>query len=296
MNIEQIKEDKDLVKNLTKIKNTLDNLINEDITYDHNKLVYQEHEVNIIYNHVAINEHIMFNRWKKVGALAELSKVWNEFKTYFANDDILNKIGEEFISKRFDFDDNVLKEMKEYPYRKQVLYYFQKKTDVVMPEVTGSDFERFKSQMLPEIEKNTKERMEIKKEIIKSIDTITSDKSSDSLKKQWILAEDTPLGKVEGNLGYFMSALRLHVKRGDFKFEQSGSKVTVEVPIAGTIKNGDKRDKLNTSIFTVDLNNPKDYSMQLGSLEAPKLSIEDRIKGIRNTLTSKPNDPKFKIV
>ena len=36
--------------------------------------------------------------------------------------------------------------------------------------------------------------------------------------------------------------------------------------------------------------------MQLGSLEAPKLSIEDRIKGIRNTLTSKPNDPKFKIV
>lgn len=93
-----------------------------------------------------------------------------------------------------------------------------------------------------------------------------------------------------------MSALRLHVKRGDFKFEQSGSKVTVEVPIAGTIKNGDKRDKLNTSIFTVDLNNPKDYSMQLGSLEAPKLSIEDRIKGIRNTLTAKPNDPKFKIV
>ena len=45
MNIEQIKEDKDLVKNLTKIKNTLDNLINEDITYDHNKLVYQEHEL-----------------------------------------------------------------------------------------------------------------------------------------------------------------------------------------------------------------------------------------------------------
>lgn len=296
MNLEQIKEDKELVKNLTKIKNTLDSVINDDITYDHNKLVYQEHEINITYNHLAVNEHIMFNRLKKVGALAELSKVWNEFKTYYANDNILNKIGEEFISGRFNFDDKILKDMKEYPFRQQVLYYFQKKTDVVMPEVTGADFEKFKSQILPDVEKSSKERLELKTAIMKSISEITSDKSSESLKKQWILSEDTPLGTVEGNLGSFLYEVRGHVKRGDFKFEQNGSKVTVEVPIAGTIKNGEKVEKLKTSVFTVDLNNSKDYSMQVGSLEVPKLSIEDRIKGIRNTLSAKPQEPKFKIV
>jgi hypothetical protein len=186
--------------------------------------------------------------------------------------------------------------MKEYPHRKQVLYYFPKKTEIDMPEVSGADFEKFKSQMLPDVEKSAKERMELKAAIIKSINEITSDKSSDALLKQWILAEDTPLGHVEGNLGSFLPGVRSHVKRGDFKFEQNGSKVTVEVPIAGTIKNGEKVEKVNISVFTVDLNNPKDYSMQVGILEVPKLSIEDRIKGIRNTLTAKPNDPKFKIV
>lgn len=93
-----------------------------------------------------------------------------------------------------------------------------------------------------------------------------------------------------------MGHVRHHVKSGDFEYEQHGSKITIQVPIAGTIENNGIKEKINSSLFSVDLNNHQDYSMQVGTLEKPKMSIEDRIRTMRSNAFSQPHDPKFKIV
>ena len=294
MELETIQQNKELMKKLSDIHKTLTAIIKDDI--DHDKLYYKENEVSLGIDSKVVNEHIMYNRLKKINSLKELSENWDNFKTLYKNDNILNKVGEEFIKGKFQFDDKILKEIKDYPHRKQVLYYFNKAVNVDVPNLTTADYNNFKDQILPDIEKIAKEQMARKEALISAIKEIQADKSSESLNKQWILHDNTPLGKVDGLFGTFMGSLSRHVKNGDFKFEQSGSKITIEVPISGVIDNGDKKEKINSTIFTVDLNNIKEYSMQLGTLDKPKLSVEDRIKSIRGNLMSKTPESKFKIV
>lgn len=294
MNIESIQQDKELVRTLSDIHKKLTSVLKDDV--EHDKYSYQEKEVNLTVNHLAVNEHIAQNRLKKINALKSLSDNWDAFKTLYKDDNILNKIGEEFLKGKFHFDEKVLKDIEQYPFRKQVLHYFPKNVAITMPDVKGSDYEKFKEQILPYVEMNSQKYMERKQALLKSLEVINNDKTQINLEKKTILHGNSNLGTVEGDYGSFMSNLRSHVATGDFKYEQSGSKITVEVPIKGTVEKNGVKEKINSSIFSVDLNNPLDYSMQVGTLENPKLSIEDRIKTMRNKSFSSPVDPKFKIV
>lgn len=294
MNLEDIKQNKELVKTLNDIHKKLTHVLKDDV--EHDKYNYSQRELNISANSLAVNEHIAQNRLKKISILKSLSENWDTFKVLYKDDNILNKIGEEFLKGKFSFDDTVLKDIEQYPFRKQVLHYFAKGVAVTMPEVKGSDYEKFKEQILPYVENNAQKYMERKQALLKSIQVINADKTQVNLEKRTILHGNSDLGTVEGEYGTFMTNLKSHILSGDFKYEQSGSKITVEVPIKGTVEKNGVKEKINSSIFSVDLNNPLDYSMQVGTLENPKLSIEDRIKTMRTKAFSKPVDPKFKIV
>jgi hypothetical protein len=275
MDIEKIKQDKDLMKELNKIHQTLTSLMKDDVTND--KYHYEEREVSIMVSHMALNEHIAFNRLKKINALKKLSENWDNFKVLYKDDNILNKIGEEFIKGKFEFNEKILKDIKEYPFKKQVLHYFTKGVEVEMPEVKSDDYLKIKEQILPYVEMSAEKHMERKNALLKSLDIITADKSQENLEKMWTLHEEGPLGKVDGELGSFMGYVRHHVRAGDFTYEQHNSKITIQVPIAGTIENNGVKERVNSTLFSVDLNEPKNYSMQVGTLEKPKMSIEDSL-------------------
>lgn len=294
MNLEIIQQDKELVKVLTSIHKLLTVLFKDDV--NHNKFEYEERELSIGTNHLAVNEHIAQNRLKKINAMKLLSENWDSFKIYYKDDIILNKIGEEFIKGKFKFNDKILKEIKSYPFRKQVLNYFKKNVELKMPDVSGADYEIFKSQILPELESNAIEHIERKESLIKAIKIIRSDKSQNNLNKMWVLHDETPLGKVDGDFGSFLMKVTEHVNAGDFHYEKYETQITIEVPISGTIENSGVKEKINSSIFAVDLKNPLEYSMQVGTLQKPKMEVSDRIKSIRQNAFKKPYDPKFKIV
>lgn len=294
MNIETIQQDKELLKTLGEIHKKLTNLLKDDV--EHDKYSYQEKELNLTVNHLAVNEHIAQNRYKKINALKSLSENWDQFKVLYKDDNILNKIGEEFLKGKFEFDDKILKDIEQYPFRKQVLHYFTKGVAVAMPEVKGSDYEKFKEQILPYVEMNAEKYMERKQALLKSLEVINNNKTQLNLEKKNILHGNSDLGTVEGEYGSFMSNLKSHILAGDFKYEQSGSKITVEVKIKGTIEKNGTKEKINSSMFSVDLNHPLNYSMQVGTLQNPILSVEDRIKNIRTGGFSNSVDPKFKIV
>lgn len=294
MNIETIQQDKELLRTLNDIHKKLTVVLKDDV--EHEKYSYQEKEVGLGFNHLAVNEHIAQNRLKKINVLKSLSENWEAFKVVYRDDNILNKIGEEFLKGKFHFDDTVLKDIESYPFKKQVLNYFSKGVAVTIPDVKGSDYEKFKEQIFPYVENNAQKYMERKQALLKSIKVIIDDKTQVNLEKKNILHGNSDLGTVEGEYGNFMLNLKSHIVSGDFKYEQIGAKITVEVPIKGSIEKNGMKEKINSSIFSVDLNNPLDYSMQVGTLENPKLSIEDRIKTMRTKAFSKPVDPKFKIV
>lgn len=294
MDIQSISQDKDMVKKLTTIRDKLQSLFNNDNDIDRYR--YEERDLPLGVNHLAVNERVAKNRLAKIVALKSLSENWDTFKIYFKNDSFMDKLGEEFIKGKLKFDDRILKEIKEYPFKKQVLNYFPKNITPEMPEVTGADYEKFKAQIFPEIEKNAIKHIERKEALLKALRTITEDKSQDNLEKMWTLHGSSHLGTVEGEVGTFIGKVMANIKLGDFKYEQSGSKMTIQVPIPGTIESNGVKEKISSSIFSVDLNNPKEYSMQVGTLDKPKMSIEDRIKGMRNNAFKKPHDPGFKIV
>lgn len=294
MNIETIQQDKELLKTLNNLHKTLTHWMKEDVGND--KYHYEEREVSIMVSHTGLNEKIAFNRLKKIGALKSLSENWDSFKTLYKNDSILNKIGEEFLKGKFEFNEKILKDIKEYPFRKQVLYYFNKGVEVQLPEISALDYVKFRQQILPYVEHSAEKHIERKEALLKSLNVIMSDKSQENLEKMWTLHGDSPLGTVEGNLGSFMGYVNYYVKSNDFEYEQNGSKITIQVPISGTINNEGVKENFKTSLFSVDLNNPQDYSMQVGTLDKPKMSVEDRIRTMRNNNLAKSYDPKFKIV
>lgn len=294
MKLEDITNDKDLMKTLTSLHKTMTALLKDDV--DHNQITYTEKEVGLTANHIAVNEHIAHNRLKKINNLKSLFENWEAFKTYYKEDNILNKIGEEFIKGKLKFDDNLLKEIQEYPFKKQVLYYFTKNNSVQMPEVTGKDYDKFKERMLPEIELNAKKHIERKDSLLQALATIKSDKSQKNLEKMWVLHSENPLGKVDGEVGTFLSNVMTHVKAGDFKYEQNGSNITIQIPIAGVIENAGVKEKINSSIFSVDLKNPQQYTMQVGTLENPKMSVIERMKGIRDDALSQVKKTELRIV
>lgn len=282
-------QDPKLIEKLTNIHKTLTSVLKDDS--DYKKFAYSESEINTTVDYKAVNEKIAYNRLKKLQALKLLSENWESFKTHYANDNILNKIGEEFIDNKFECSQRIIKTIEEYPFKEQTLYYFAKNSPVQVP-LNPSEYENIKNQILPELELNSKKTIEIKEKLLSIVKQIRENKSQSNLEKMFAIHEKSNSGFVKGDLGSFMQDLALHLKRSDFHYEQQGSRITVQVPIAGERECSGVYKKIGSSLFSVDLNNLSDYSIQVGTIQKPIIKIQDKINLWRDS--SLDNDITFK--
>jgi hypothetical protein len=235
----------------------------------------------------------MFTRLGKINVFKELVDHWNEFKTLYSNDIILKKIGIEILDGKMDFDDKILSSIKEYPNKKQVLYYFNKNQTIEMPKVTGLDCDKFKEIILKDVGAEAKIHLDNKNELLKSLIIISNDKSTNNLNYLVSLENGTtPAGKTNTAWHETIGKIKENVKLGNFVVEKKGSQMIIELPIGGIKPDLSKSETL---LLNIDTENPLKYSLEIGNLKTPKMNIEDRIKKMRsnseNTLSRslKPN-------
>lgn len=282
MTLDEIKANPELEKKLKSIYTSLNSVLKDDV--EHDKFSYRENEVSPMLEVKAVNQHIAENRMKKINALMELSENWDSFKTLYQDDNILKKIGVEFLKGKFEFDEKTIKTIKEYPHRKEVLYYFNKGVDVNMREVKGDDYSRIKEQILPSIEKESKIHLDQQTALAKALKDILSDKSQKNLEYLGSLTEGTNANnKVNVEYGTLISKALQSVNEGNFTAIQKGANIAVELPIPGVRKENVVETKFQTTVLTINLQNSKNYSFEVGSLEKPKISFEDRLQSIRKS-------------
>lgn len=295
MNIEDIKGDKELVRKLNSLHRSLTVLMKDSIHHD--KFSYKEHEINITLDAKAVNQHIAENRMNKIKALMDLSKNWDEFKILYKDDLILKKIGVEFLEGKFEFNEEILDTLKKYPHRKEVLYYFTKGVDVNLSDAKPEDYHRIKRQVLSDIQEEALTHLQQKKLLIKAIGKMVADKSQDNLDYISSLTDDSnPNGRMSVDYAQGLAEILNRVKIGDFIAQKDESQMIVELPIAGVKQEGQNDVKSSTVLFRVDLENPKEYSIQVGSLQSLNASIEDKINAIREkalSFKSSDNSPNF---
>lgn len=289
MNIDNIKNDKELVRKLAGIYKSLNNVIDDD--YDLSKFSYKEQEVSIVHDHRAINQRSAFNRLKKINTLMELSEHWDAFKTLYANDVVLKKIGVEFLEGKFEFDKEILKTIKEYPHKNEVQYYFKKGQEVNLGNAQPEDYIRIKTQMLPAIENDAKVHLEQKKSLLKSLKSISDDKS---LLYSGKLNENHPIKLDENSTlnipyGQELGKMIEQVKKGNFIAQQDSNIIIVELPIVGTKMEGATPVSSPSILLKLDMDNYKDYSIEVGSLQKLNNNIQDRVEAIRKKAWGKPN-------
>jgi hypothetical protein len=288
MNIDDIKNDKELVRKLGSIHKALTKAMDDD--YDVNKFSYLEHEVNITHNHQAINQGIAFNRVKKIKALMELSENWDNFKTLYKDDVVLKKIGVEFLNGKFEFNQEILKAIKEAPHKNEVQYYFKKGEQVDLGAVKPEDYIRIKEQILPSIENEAKIHLEQKKELIKSVRKISDDTSLLYTDK---LNENHPI-KLEENAtlnvpyGQEIGKILEQIKKGNFQAQQHSNVIMAELPISGIKMEGSLPVSSPSILLKLNMDNYKDYSIEIGSLQKLNNTIQDRVEAIRKKAWSNP--------
>lgn len=230
MNIDDIKNDKDLVKKLSGIHKLVTKAIEDD--YDVDKFSYPQHEVNIMNDHRAINQRIAFNRVKKINALMELSDNWENFHTLYRDDVVLKKIGAEFLSGKFEFNQEILNSIKETPNKNEPQFYFKKGQQVNL-SVTPEDYTRIKEQILPCIENSSKLYMEQKKSLLKLVKSIADDKkllySGKINANHPIKLEEN--SKLNVEYGQELGKILEQIKKGNFLAQQDANIIVVELPI-----------------------------------------------------------------
>lgn len=289
MNINDIKNDKELVRKLTGIYKSLNNVIDDD--YDLSKFAYREQEVSIVHDYKAINHRSAFNRLKKINTLMELSDNWDAFRTLYEDDVIFKKIGVEFLEGKFEFDNEILKTIKEYPNKNEVQYYFKKGQQVNLGNVQPEDYVRIKTQILPTVENEAKVHLEQKKSILKSLKSIMDDKS---LLYSGKLNENHPIQLEENstlNISYGQELGKIveQVKKGNFIAQQDSNIIIVELPIQGTKMEGSSSVVSPSILLKVNMDNHKDYGIEVGSLQKVDNTIQDRVEAIRKKAWEKPN-------
>jgi hypothetical protein len=136
---------KEQEQNLQKIYSSLSSAMKEDS--HETKLVYTATELPLGIDYQVVNERLMHTRLKKVNTLKDLHDNWTDFQEKYQNDPIMQKIGIEMAAGKFSFDAKTLKDIKEYPSRKQVLYYFKKGEEVKI-NVAPEDYSKFESTIL----------------------------------------------------------------------------------------------------------------------------------------------------
>jgi hypothetical protein len=281
MTLDEIKADSDLEKKLKSIHKDITSVLKDDVGHD--KFSYRESEISPMLSHEAVNQHIASNRLKKINTLSKLSENWESFNTYYKDDNIMKKIGVEFLEGKLHFDDKIIQTIKDYPHKKEVLYYFNKGTDVSMANVTGDDYNKFKAQILPSIEKEATIHLEQKQSLLKNLKIISENKSQSQLEYFVKLSEGTtPAGKMDLEWSSILGTVKQQIQEGNFIAQQKDNKIVIELPISGTKKENGLDVKSPSTLMSLDLDNPKDFSFEVGSLSKPKMAFEDRLKSIRD--------------
>jgi hypothetical protein len=295
MNIEDIKTNKELMQKLSSLHKSLTNLMKDSIYHD--KFSYREHEVNLTLDHNVVNQHIAENRMFKIKNLMDLSNNWDAFKTLYKDDLILKKIGVEFLDGKFEFNKEIINTIKEYPHRKEVLYYFQKGVDVNLGNATPEDYSRIRNQILPDIQEDALFHMQQKKALIRVIGKIAADKSQYNLNYLGGLTEkENPGGQINVEYGRVLSEVLTKIRQGDFITQQDENEMIVELPIPGIKKEGEQDVKSSTILLKVDMENPRDYFFEVGSLQKLNANIADKINSIREkAFNFKGLDTKLKV-
>lgn len=271
----------ELEKKLKSLYTRLNNSFKEDV--DNFQLQYTDKELPLHISATTVTEHVHYTRLNKIELFKTLVENWEAFKTTYAKDPILNKIGVEILENKMYFDDKVLDTIKNYPNSKQVLYYFKKGQQVDLPTVTGKDYESFKSIILNDILPESQLHLTQKNTLLQSLSIINSDKSQDKLNYLYALSEGTAnSGKVNTNAGDILSNIKEQIKLSNFEVEQKGEQLIVQIPLPGIKIENQETIKYDTSLLSVNLNNPKDFSIEVGCLHKPITDISLRIERMLN--------------
>lgn len=293
MNIQDIKNNKELSNKLSGIHKSLKNAMEDD--YDLDKFSYLERELNIMHDPIAINQRSAFNRMKKVKALMELSDNWDSFQTLYKDDIILKKIGVEFLEGKLDFNKEILDAIKQYPSKNEVQYYFKKGQQVDLGNAQPEDYIRIREQILPAIENEAQIHLAQKNSLIKNVKKIMKDKSlinsKDSNSMHPVkLAENSEL-KIE--YGQEMLKMLEQIKKGNFVAQQDSNIMLVELPIAAIKREDSKPTSSSTILLRMNIDNHRDYSIEVGSLQKLNENFQDKLDAIRQKAFGKPpsNNP-----
>ncbi|NCQ51510.1 hypothetical protein GW796_06370 [archaeon] len=93
----------------------------------------------------------------------------------------------------------------------------------------------------------------------------------------------TTSGKINIDCGNIIGTVIKNVKEGSFIAQQQKNLITIELPIDGIkIENGIDVKSKNT-LFSIDLNNPLNYSLEIGQLKTPNIKVIDKINSIRES-------------
>lgn len=258
--------DKDIQRDMQQLCTTLKKLFKDDA--HETKLEYSEKEVGIMNNHEAVNERIMQTRYKKVMAFQKLNDNWEDFKSLYANDNIMTKIGMEILENKMYFDDKVLKTIQEYPARKQVLYYFKKNETIDMPQLPSNAYEIFSQKILADVGPQAQEQLQHKEQLLKGIQTKMDDKSQNNLQYLSSLTSGThPQGKINVEEGNLLVALRDEVKNNNFIVKQIEDKLLISLPIASIKNDSGTLNKYNNITLVSDGKNIE--AIMPGNMEPP---------------------------
>lgn len=224
---------------------------------DHKKYRYESQELPITLSSASVNEHIAFNRLKKIEFLYEIMQgnTWQDFKEKYKDDVVLKNIGVEFLVNKFHFDKEVLEDINAYPKRKSPLYYFQKGVDLNIDKFKDLNYEEIKEIVLCDVAAIALEHQEQKadlKHALNKINISKSQKQNDNLylfnnpdKSKYLLDEKW------SNIIPQMSRL---AQSGQFKYKQIDSFLFVEFPMSGSVWDDEqgKRLKKDTAVLRVD--------------------------------------------
>jgi len=291
MDINEIKNDKELTRKLRGIHKSLLNAIEDD--YDLDKFSYRENEVKIMFSHNAINERSASNRLRKVKALVELSQNWDAFQIVYKDDSILKKIGAEFLQGKLEFNAEILETIKDFPQKKVPLYYFKKGEKIDLENIDPNDYINIKNKILPSIESEAQDYLEQKADVSNAIKAIMSAKKTMIIKKEDLnddhAAKVIPGIKLKSEYGQELFDILEKVKKGNFLVQQDSNIMIVEVPITATEKKNSETVSEPTILIKMNLDNPQDYVIEAGSLAKLNLKINDKLESIRQRAFSSPS-------
>lgn len=286
----------ELKNTLKHIHSGLSNAIKEDCN-NTDQMTYTERDILPQFSAHAVSEHSHFTRLNKIKHFKSLMENWDAFKIVYKDDPILDKIGMEILENKMSFDAKTLKDIQEYPHKKQVLYYFKKGENVTSPNMTPEQYTTFSQTVLHDLGTSAQTKLTFKKSLLKIVSDLREDKSHDNLQYLFNLTQGTKTnGKIVCPNNDILAEIKKNILQSDFKAEDRDGKLLVELPMKGTTFDNNVAVNCNSVLLQIDKKNPKDYCIEVSTMPKKKPSLffvsDLRIKNNPVTPANTNNTPK----